>query len=149
NTVNYKDKNLLEFTQPGLPGQTSITFNNGAITGRNGAAVDILAFTGDADGSHTYSGQDGFLIGQLAIGQTAGFAAYKNLDPKIIAAVDQRGSPTAKDKSLMGKRVIGSGVPLAPAPPAETPAGTSAADPRLFFTNYSNTPGSTFTVAVN
>src|SRR5262249_57887413 len=107
NPVAYKAKNLLEFTQPGLPNPTSITFNNGAITGRNGAAVDILAFTGDADGSHTYSGQDGFLIGQLAIGQTAGFAAYKNLDPKIIADVDQSGSTTGQDKFLMGQKVIG------------------------------------------
>jgi hypothetical protein len=147
-TALLKDKEVLNIA--------NISIDGGTNDAQDGSAVHVAAFAGDAAFNQHYDAQDAFLIEQFALGNAATAAPfganYKLLDPTIIADVNSDGSVNAQDAFNVNQQGLGNATTPAnviPALPTGPSPGVGGPDPKLSIGDYTGTPGSTVTVAVD
>jgi uncharacterized repeat protein (TIGR01451 family) len=76
----YKAKNVLHLSGVGL--------NGGTVAAATSDAVHLVAYVGDTDGNGAYSNNDAVLITRAGLQTDSGFAAYRLVDPVIVADTD-------------------------------------------------------------
>ncbi len=135
------------YTQKALLATQNVVINGTAAQGDD--AVDVNAYPGDVDGSHTYSGLDATLISRVTVGGGTGFSVFKDLDPWIIGSVTGSStlSVTGLDATDVSRAVVGSypGV-IPPLSTGITITGATGPDPRLYLAAASGSAGQTVTV---
>jgi hypothetical protein len=99
------------FTYTDVAGLTAGT-GGSANNFRDGAAVHAVAFNADVDANGTYNGTDSNGVSQYAVHVTngkitTGFAAYKLLDPFIIADTNSDGVVNGTDSNNTSQAAVG------------------------------------------
>lgn len=105
----------------GILNLNSAQLNGGAIPAAGDSSVEVIALVGDADGNGFYGTNDSSIIGQFAVGQIAGFAAYPLIDPTVIGNISAESPPkvSAFDAELVAEFVAGNppeAIPVLPTP---------------------------------
>ena len=72
-----------------------------AIDATADAAIQAVAYFGDATGNGDYSGLDAQRVARVAVGLDNGFAAYPYIDPVIITDADGSGTGTGPKCAAM------------------------------------------------
>ncbi len=135
------------YTDKALLATQSVVLNGTAAQGDD--AIDVNAYQGDIDGSHTYTGLDASLIDRVSVGQGTGFSVFKDLDPWIIGSVTASGTlgVTGLDAADVDKAAVGSFPSVIPQPPTGfTITGPLGPDPRLYLAAATGGDGQTVTV---
>jgi hypothetical protein len=115
NNAPYRNKALLDLSNTQI--------NGGVISSVADDGVQAVAYFSDASGNGTFSGLDGSLISRVAAKLDSGFAAYRLLDPVIVADVNGNGRIDANDASQLAQFLVNNAsVPAIP--PIPTPAPT-------------------------
>jgi fibronectin type 3 domain-containing protein len=138
----YKSKRLLTFTSVSVNGHLPVLGVSG---------LEVVAYPADASGDGAYAGNDAALVGRVAGGQDSGFAAYRLVDPVLIADIAGEGSVTANDASQVAQTAVHRTVPnLQPIPTTAQVLPTSAPDPTLSLpASLTAGPAGIVTVPVN
>jgi hypothetical protein len=153
----YENKEMLDIQ--------NIQINGGSSgTGRDGAAVHVAAFEGDADGSKTLTGADATSVSRWIAGvhpgltdpnstPTAKKGTYNLADPAIVGAPQLAANATGADSRDIQKAVAGnqtSPIHVPSLPNEPTAPAQGGPDPTLFFpTPQFASPGTSFTVPVD
>jgi autotransporter-associated beta strand protein len=147
-TAPYKSKDLLHWTNVALSG------NSGPITAVGSDALHVVAYFGDADASGapntaaTYTGNDVTLAGRVGTGADSGLAAFRLVDPVIVADVSSDGRVNTNDGSTLNAQ-IGAPQQAIPLKPSLTGITTAGPDPTISIPkNLPVTAGGTVTVPV-
>jgi hypothetical protein len=82
------------------------------INGIDGAAtapesVHVVGFVGDTTGNQTYSGLDAQRAARVAVRLDSGFAAWPNIDPRIVADVTGNGALSGLDAQRIALEAVG------------------------------------------
>lgn len=109
-TAPYRSKQILDLD--------SILINAGAIPALDDDAVQVVAYFGDLTGNGTYSGSDSTRLSRLVVGLEPGVAAYKLLDPAIIADITGAAGISSSDVTRVMQRSAGFTVAEIPALPS-------------------------------
>jgi hypothetical protein len=138
----YKSKRLLNFSSLSVIGQLPVVGVSG---------LEVVAYADDASGDGAYAGNDAALVGRVAGGQDTGFAAFRLVDPALIADIAGEGIVTANSASQIAQAAVHRTVPnLAPIPAAAQVLPSSSPDPTLSLpANLAAGPDGTVTVPVN
>jgi surface-anchored protein len=140
-TAPYADKHVLRLV--------NLLINSGGIAGRVDHGVHVAALVGDTTGNRGYSGLDAANVLRLVNGLDAGFTAYRNADPVLIADASGNGAVSALDATLIARKLVGAVVPAIPDPPGSGNPPAGGPDPRLFIpTTLTGVAGGTVTVPV-
>jgi len=94
---------------------------NGSEAAIGDSAVHVVAYLGDATGNQSYDSADGDCALRIAVGKDGGFAAYRLLDPVIVADVSANGRLSAYDAALVLQKASGMEVVEIPPLPSEPP----------------------------
>jgi DNA-binding beta-propeller fold protein YncE len=121
----YRNKALLDLTP--------ISINGGAISATAQDAVQAVAYFGDASGNGTFSSLDASLISRVSSKLDSGFAAYRLLDPVIVADINNNGRIDANDASQFSQFLVNNAsAPAIPPIPSPAPSLTfGGPDPTL------------------
>jgi hypothetical protein len=145
-TAPYKAKDFLHFTSTSLDG--------GAINSTGSDALHVVTYFGDGDASGapntsaTYTGNDVTLAGRVGTGADTGFAAFRLVDPVIIADVTNDGRVNTNDGSTLNAE-IGAPQQTIPLVPSLTGLTTAGPDPTISIPKgLTVTAGGTLTVPV-
>jgi hypothetical protein len=143
NNAPYRAKELLHFSSVSLNGSSS------GVVGADG--VHVVAYFGDTSGDGTYSGLDAALASRVSSLQDSGFAAYRLVDPVIIADINANGRLDGSDASFIGQVASGTGVSrIPPIPSPAPPIVPGGPDPTLSIpTDLQVGPGGVVEVPVN
>ena len=129
-TAPYKSKDLLQFV--------SESINGGALTAAAVNGYQVVAYQGDTDGSGDYSSNDAAACSPVAGGTEPGSAAaYRLVDPVIIAGVSGGTSINASDSAILSSFLNGVAVAQIPDQTGVTP------------TNFAPGPDPTVSIPAN
>jgi hypothetical protein len=125
NNAPYRNKAVLDLSNTQI--------NSGSIAAVPQDAMQAVAYFGDASGNGTFSGLDGSLISRVAAKLDSGFAAYRLLDPVIVADINGNGRIDSNDASQLAQFLVNNAsVPAVPPIPSPAPALTfGGPDPTL------------------
>jgi hypothetical protein len=111
----YRNKALLDLG--------SIQINGGAISAVADDGVQVVAYFADSSGNGAFSGLDGSLISRVASKLDSGFAAFRLLDPVILADVNGNGRIDSNDASQFAQFLSNNAsVPAIPPIPSPGPS---------------------------
>ena len=82
----------------------NIQINGGTITAIDAAAIHVVGFLGDADGTGSYDVVDALRVAQVDVGIGTGFSAWPLADPTVIADVTGGGAITVVDALRLAQR---------------------------------------------
>ncbi|BBO36057.1 right-handed parallel beta-helix repeat-containing protein [Lacipirellula parvula] len=125
---------------------------------QNDAAIQKVAFPGDANGSgilpgsvppSAYTGFDSTLIARVVVGQDTGFDAYPLIDPAIVGDASGNGSLNAFDASLVLQEASGTNTPEVPDEVGPGTGGFDPFDPLLSIGDYYVNLNGPVTIPVN
>jgi hypothetical protein len=142
NTAGYKAKELLHLA--------NIQVNGGAIPTINDDGIHVVAYLGDANGDGMYTAADAQLTARVANSLDTGFAAYRLVDPVVLADSNGTGFVDNGDASIFLEVAAGNTIAqVAPIPnpaPSLVPTGP---DPTLSLpADLHASPGNTVSVPV-
>jgi hypothetical protein len=110
----YRNKALLDLS--------AIQINSGAIPAVAQDGVQAVAYFGDASGNGTFSGLDVSLISRVSSKLDSGFAAFRLLDPVIVADINNNGRIDSNDAAQLAQFLTNNAsVPAIPPIPASAP----------------------------
>ena len=144
-TAPYGSKQVIQFENVVLDG----------VPGGGVSGVEVVGYQGAVDGGFYKTAQDATLIAQVAVGlgavgtdTPAGFAAFQNADPAILADINGGGISTPRTPRWRpsGRPTCRRPAsPISPPPPIRCMGGP---DPRLYLPQITAAPGQTVTVAL-
>ena len=108
----------------------SLLLNDGVVSGTADAAVQKVAFPGDATGNRGYSGLDAALIARNSAHLDDGFDAYRVVDPVIIGDVTGNGAISSLDAAGVAEKAVGLPSSTIPDLPASNHADTGGSGDR-------------------
>jgi hypothetical protein len=129
----------------------NVEVNGAALQGGDGDALHAVGYLGDANGSQAYEREDVTLIQRNLVRLDNGFAAWRNVDPVIIADIDGNGLLTSLDAARVNQELSGYDRPEIPpipdltllrAPALVATPNTFEEPPRIDFSK--RYPGFTF-----
>lgn len=123
-TAPYRAKQVLDLD--------NISLNAGSIPALDDDAVHVVAYFGDLTANGTYSGSDATGIARLVVNAISGIAAFKLLDPAIMADITGAAGISSSDTTRVLQR--STGVNVAEIPPLPSPAVSllsGGPDPKL------------------
>jgi hypothetical protein len=125
NNAPYRNKALLDLS--------NIQLNGGSIAAIAQDGLEAVAYFGDASGNGTFSGLDTSLISRVASKLDSGFAAYRLLDPVIVADINNNGRIDSNDAAQLAQFLVSNAsVPAIPPIPSPAPSLTfGGPDPTL------------------
>jgi hypothetical protein len=85
----------------------NVEVNGAAVQGADGDALHAVGYLGDANGSQTYEREDVTLIQRNLVRLDNGFAAWRDVDPAIIADIDGNGLLTSLDAARVNQELSG------------------------------------------
>jgi len=94
---------------------------DGSQAAMGDSAVHVVAYLGDASGNQSYDSADADPISRVAVGLDSGFAAYRVIDPVIVADVSGDGRLSPYDAALVLQKAAGQDVLEIPPLPSEPP----------------------------
>ena len=84
---------------------TSVRLNDGAIAVSADDGLQVVGYFGDTSGNAAYATIDATLASRVIAGTDSGFAAYRNVDPSIIADISGNGKLDATDVSYLNSEI--------------------------------------------
>jgi hypothetical protein len=134
-TAPYLDKTILSFG--------GLDPNGQFWTGQS--SVQVVAYLGDVLGTGIPNATDASLVDQVGSGAGTGFSIFKDLDPVIIAGVENGSfNVNATDASLINQAASGQSVGI-PAIPGGFALVTGGPDPYLYLSAVQGQAGQTVT----
>jgi hypothetical protein len=100
----------------------NVVVNDGGISVRADDGLHVVVFAGDASGNAGYSTLDIQRLQRVMLGADTGFSAWPSTDPAIIGDVNNNGSLTIADSTLLSREILGFDRPEIPPLPATPPS---------------------------
>ncbi|HYV37005.1 MAG TPA: hypothetical protein VE988_14965, partial [Gemmataceae bacterium] len=137
--ANYKAKELLHLSDILINGATASVVNDDG--------VHVAAYVGDVSGDGALSPLDASLIARVAGLFDSGFAAYRLVDPAIVADISGNNFIDSSDVTLINRTVTGITVAQLPPIPTGLTISPTGPDPTLSLpTNLTAAPGTSVVV---
>jgi YD repeat-containing protein len=124
--------------------------NGGTNTLLDDAALHVVGYLGDADGNAIYTSNDTQRILRIVAGADRGFAAWRGINPLLVADIDGNGKLTPVDGSRVGQVATGQSRPEIPALPVGVTVRFLTPQPFISVASeVSGQPGTMVTVPVS